>query len=246
MRRHKYSSERNLGALLLMLVFRSYAAEVSVEAQNGNIYVRDGHELRQLTSTGEDRSPALSYDESKVVFVRDLGKRDLGSDVGDAVGPEFGPSQLWTCDVRFCAPKLLLDSPIRIRGRKFFGFYSPQFSPDNDYLFFQIAFAVSTPSIVRIRLATGEQTYLTDALTFSDIPLGRYRGDLIVQQHRSKMALGYYDWFYLFTPEGQQLGVIGSGKSDVYNFLETYVGDVSKCAAWAGSDWMACINQIRP
>jgi hypothetical protein len=86
---------------------------------------------------------------------------------------------------------------------------------------------------------------MTDALEFSVVPEGKYKGDLIVKQHRPKLALGYYDWFYLLKPNGEQVGVIGENKDDVDYFLDTYVGDFNECASWKTSDWLTCVNEVR-
>ena len=219
----------------------------AVEERHGNIYFRSGNgKLKQVTSSGADRSAALSPDGTRIVFVRNLGARDLGSGVGDAVGPEFGPSQLWTYDTRGGKPpELLLDSPIEVEGRRFFGFYGPEFSSSNDAIDFQIDFAATSGAVVRVTVATKTVVFVTQAITFAVIPIGRYRDHLIVQQRRPKLGLGYYNWFYLMNPDGKEVGVIGEDRFDVSNFLDTNVGDVSSCPRWNGPEWMSCINQIR-
>jgi Tol biopolymer transport system component len=219
---------------------------LSVEVRDGNVYLNDAGAATRLTEGGKDRSPALSPDGSRVVFVRDEDHRGLSPKIGDAVGPEFGRSQLWICGVRpRSAPTLLLDSPTEVKNRAFFGFYAPQFSANSESIYFQIAFSATSPAIARLSLESRKVYFIADALRFSVIPVDRYRGDLIAQVHRPKMGGGYYDWFYLLTPDGQEVGVIGQGKSDVYDFLQLYVGDVSRCEAWSGSEWMTCIGQIR-
>jgi hypothetical protein len=60
------------------------------------------------------------------------------------------------------------------------------------------------------------------AENFQVVKNGQYAGDLILQQRRAKLAVGYYEWFYLFTPDGKEAGVVGSNKSDVNLFLETF------------------------
>lgn len=86
----------NLFSLLACLAaFSPLAKTQAVEEHDGSIYFRDkAGNLRQVTDTGRDRGPSLSADGTRIVFVRNLGVRDLGSSAGDAVGPEFGPGQL--------------------------------------------------------------------------------------------------------------------------------------------------------
>jgi len=233
-------------SLLILLATVPSVKGLTVEVHDGNVYLNDGGAATRLTESGKDRSPALSPDGSKVVFVRDEDHKDLGPHAGDAVGPEFGRSQLWICGIRPpSAPALLLDSPIEVKGRMFFGFYTPQFSGDNESIYFEIAFSATSPAIVRLSLHNRRIYYIADALRFSVILVNKYSSDLVAQLHRPKMGGGYYDWFYLLTPEGLEVGVIGQGKSDVYDFLQLYVGDMSRCEAWNGLEWMTCIGQIR-
>jgi len=220
----------------------------TVEEHHGNIYLRSAKAvLEQLTDSGRDCMPSLSADDTRIVFVRNLDIPSPGSIVGDAVGPEFGRSQLWIYQTRGgTPPQLLLDSPILIKGRHFFGFYAPQFSADGNFVYFQIAFAASSAAIVRLTIVNKDVVYITDAVAFAVIPVGKYRGYLITQQHRPKLGLGYYDWYYLLSSGGQPVDVIGQDKFDVSNFLDLYVGDVNTCPAWNGPEWMTCISQIRP
>jgi hypothetical protein len=224
-----------------------WATGESVEERGGNIYLRDDKDQnpKRLTDSGKDHSPALSSDGSLIVFVRDLlGDRDYSDFSSD--GPAKRVMQLWIAKAAGCeSPKLVLDSPIQIMGRRFSGFYVPQFSTNTEYIYFLIQFAASSGAIVRLTRATGELVYLTDALDFSVIPAGKYKDDLVAKQHRSKLGLGYYDWFYLLKPNGEQAGVIGQDKDDVGRFVDTYVGSVGSCRNWNATTWMTCVNQIR-
>ena len=76
------------------------------------------------------------------------------------------------------------------------------------------------------------------------IPAGRYKDYFIAQQRRAKLGVGYYDWFYLLDSNGKEVGVIGGDQRDVYNFLDTYVGDPGSCRSWNGPAWMTCVNQL--
>jgi hypothetical protein len=52
------------------------------------------------------------------------------------------------------------------------------------------------------------------------VPFGEYRDHLLVQQHRYFLGGGSYDWFFLFTPGGKEVGVVGE---DISNFISLYV-----------------------
>lgn len=57
------------------------------------------------------------------------------------------------------------------------------------------------------------------AINFSSVPHGRYAGELIVYQRRPKLLLGDYYLYYLFTPDGKEVGVVGDSEFDVGLFL---------------------------
>lgn len=200
-----------------------------VEQRDGNIYfLGKDRALRQVTSDGIDRYPAVSPDGTRIVFVRIVkGPFFAGDPEGRA---DIEASQLWIYDIaRGGAPKLLLDGPIKLKGRKVSAFYRPQFSADGEYVYFSIQLAATPNAIARLTLATRSVVYIMDALDFSVVSAGEYKGDLIVQQRRPKLGVGYYYWFYLLKPTGQEIGVIGEDKDDAYNFLDMYVGDLSSC-----------------
>jgi len=44
---------------------------------------------------------------------------------------------------------MLLDSPIEVKGRRFYDFDAPQFSANKTNVYFQIAFAATSGAIVR-------------------------------------------------------------------------------------------------
>jgi hypothetical protein len=46
------------------------ATAATVEARDGNVFIRDGAQQRQLTRSGKDSEPALSPDGTTVVFTR--------------------------------------------------------------------------------------------------------------------------------------------------------------------------------
>src|SRR5581483_5154580 len=114
----------------------------AAEERGGNIYFHDDKDTipKRLTDSGRDRSPALSPDSSRIVFVRDLlGGRDY-NDLSSGASTRR-VMQLWVVYVKGNeAPTLVLDSPIKIMGRQFSGFYVPQFSSDNKLIYFLVQF----------------------------------------------------------------------------------------------------------
>ena len=98
-------------------------------------------------------------------------------------------------------------------------FFRPQLSPEGRYAYFLIDYAAVTNAIIRLDLSTRETKFISSAKDFWVVPRGRYGGDLIAQVRKAKLAVGYYDWFYLLSPDGKELGVIGPDRTDVDQFL---------------------------
>ena len=105
----------------------AHTAGASVEAHDGNIYIRNDQTgtLKRVTDSRHDRTPALSPDGRQIVFVRDLAGDPDYSDF-TREGPAIRVTQLWVADIAGQRPPhLVLDSPIGVRGRQFSGFYVP-------------------------------------------------------------------------------------------------------------------------
>ncbi len=53
-----------------------------------------------------------------------------------------------------------------------------------------------------------KERFITDALEFNVVRAGDYRGDLMVMQHRYFIPRGSYDYTWMFSPAGVELGMI--------------------------------------
>ena len=195
--------------LLCASVLASKACGACAEVRNGNIYYRgaDG-KLRRITEGGRNHSPAVSPDGAQVVFVRDAVDYSEYNDFTRS-GPATRVMQLWVANLATGETHLALDSPVEVGGRKYSGFYAPQFSGNGHQIYFMVQSSASSGSVLRVATLGGQPSYFAEALDFAVIPAGQYKDDLIIQQHRSKLAMGYYDWFYLFRPDSSEVGVIG-------------------------------------
>jgi hypothetical protein len=175
--------------------------------QDGNIFVvrSDGSRL-QITSSGVDSQPDLASDGTKVVFVRKANT--------DA-------SEIWIASVETRASaRVLVKSPLEINGRKFYQVFTPKFSADGASVYFLIPYAATTQAIVKVHITRPEPQFIAAALNFQVVPAGQYRGDLIAQIRKAKLAPGYYEWFWLLTPEGKEIGLVGQDDGDVALFME--------------------------
>ena len=197
-----------LGLLCLTLVCLAFAGARAI-VRNGDVFVisANGQQL-QVTSSGSDSQPDLSADGSKVVFVRKVGE---------------GAGEIWLADVGSKAPpRPLVKAPLVIKGAKFDDLYAPRFSPDGADVYFLIPYSATGEAIIKVNIARPYPQFLTGALGFTVVPAGKFKGYLVAQLRKAKLAVGYYDWYYLLTPEGKEVGVVGQDEGDVELFLEMY------------------------
>lgn len=200
---------------LCLLVFLAHVTQHSGLAydlgravdQDGNILVvrPDGSRI-QITSSSVDSQPDLAPDGMKVVFVR----RTSAS-----------VSEIWIASVETrSSARVLVKPPVEINGRKFAEVFTPKFSPDGATIYFLIAYAGTTQAILKVSVTKPEPQFITAALNFQVVATGPYRGDLVAQIRKAKLAPGYYEWYWLLTPEGKEVGLVGQNEHDVALFMD--------------------------
>jgi len=99
-----------------------------------------------------------------------------------------------------------------------------QFSPDGRQLFFLSTAWVTSRAIHVLDLATGTEKYVCDGNSLEVIQRGEYAGHLMVMKHRYFIAGGSYDFIWLLTPEGKEVGPISDFDDDaaILRFKELY------------------------
>jgi dipeptidyl aminopeptidase/acylaminoacyl peptidase len=196
-------------ALAALLLAAAPAAAQTVSIDHGNVVLsRRGAAPIRLTSSGRDRDPALSPDGRRVAFVRG------GVTRGDATA-------LWIVDTRGTpARRLLAERPSDEPRANLTQFQSPQFSPDGQTVYFQTNAWVTSGAVHAVSLATGRVRYLCDGNSLRVVPRGEYAGHLMVAKHRYFIGGGSYDWVWLVTSAGRDVGPIGETTE---MFEETYV-----------------------
>lgn len=192
--------------VLAPLLVSAYGAQRAV-ADNGDVLVVEPNGTRvRVTSSGVDSEPSLSLDEKSVVFVRKL---------------DDGKSQICIASVKAGDhARVLVQPPLEVNGRRFNQLFSPKFSPDDTMVYFLIPFAATTQAIMKVALADPAPQFVASAISFEVVPHGQYRGDLVVQIRKAKLAPGYYEWYWLITPEGKEIDVVGQDEGDVMLFME--------------------------
>lgn len=195
------------------LIAAAEALAQRVEAREGSIYLigRDGVDTR-LTSGPRDSSPALSASGTQIAYVRTYASSEPGSD--------GSLSEIRVYDVPTKEDQSILRAPTTIEGEKYFGFGTPQFSADGSRIYFAFDWSVTTHGLASVDLKTRTVKFLMPAVSFKTVLRGKYAGDLVVRQRRPKLSGGFYYLYYLFAPDGKELGVVGETEFDVGLFLD--------------------------
>ncbi|HAF1610273.1 TPA: hypothetical protein G8M64_004626 [Salmonella enterica] len=89
------------------------------------------------------------------------------------------------------------------------GFNNLILSPDNNTLYFHTDAWITSPAIYKMDLKNYKPHYIVDGYLHCIVQTGKYKGDLIVSQHRHYVQGGSYNPISLFTPQGKKLGVVG-------------------------------------
>lgn len=101
------------------------------------------------------------------------------------------------------------------------------FAPDRRTLYFQTAAWVTSPAIHAVDISNGKQRFVSNGWLNHVVPAGRYRGDIVVMQHRHFVGSGSYNWYWLLAPNGKEIGPIGPTEDDTaaLNNLKDFVED---------------------
>ena len=208
-------------AIALALI-RTAAGEPSVTARDGNIYLRDdaGQE-RQLTSAGRDANPVLAPDGKWVVFVRTL----LGKKIESGAG-EHDAAELWQVRTDGKEPLMLVGTRGADKMENLIaGFEDVQFSSDGRRVYFVTPAWATSGAVHVVDTTNRKERFVVAGNGLRVLHSGEYRDHLLLAQHRYFLGGGSYDWFYLFTPDGKEVGVVGE---DTENFLSTYADEEAR------------------
>lgn len=176
--------------------------------ENGNVYLtfKDSAK-RKITHDGKSRDLALSPDRRKIAFLRE-------------VNPDS--SELVVIDVssQIAIPILTRRGPIPIKEYKLDFESDPQWADDGNTLYVLLYFGGTTGYIGKVDITTGEVKGLCDAVLYSVVRTGKYRGKLIALKRKSTLV-GIWDWYWLLDETGREVGPIGS-QDDLEEFKDRY------------------------
>lgn len=195
----------SLLALAALLLSTAPLAAQNVSIDRGNVVLtRSGARPAQLTSGGRDRDPALSPDARRVAFVRGEG---------DA-------SELWIVDAAGGAPRRLVGARRSAEPQEnLTSFASPRFSPDGATVYVLTEAWATSGAVHAVDVATGRVRFVCPGNSLQVVPRGEHAGHLVVSQHRYFVGGGSYDWYWLVTPAGAEVGPIGESTA---MFEESY------------------------
>jgi hypothetical protein len=205
---------------VLCLAFAASAFAQSVSVTDGNIQFTDkSGKTTALTSSGRDSDPVLAPDGKWVVFVRKID----GPKIATATD-EVDPTELWQVRVDGKEPTMLLrcgdvkddkDHPLA-------AFQSLQFSTNGKLVYFSSPQWATSGAIHVVDTTNRKQHYLFPGNEVRVVTGGEYKDCLLVQQHRYFIGGGSYDWFWLFRPDGKEVGPVGE---DTSTFEASYANE---------------------
>ena len=192
------------------MLVRIAAAEATVTARDGKIFIyRDGVE-KLLTSSGRDSEPVLAHDGKWVVFVRSVAGEKILSGAG-----EHDAAELWQVRVDGKEPLMLVRTRQSDKMENVIaGFDEVQFSSDGRLVYFVTPAWATSGAVHVVDTTNRRERFVVAGNDLEVLHSGKYRDHLLVRQHRYFLGAGSYDWFYLFSPDGKEVGVVGEDTAD--------------------------------
>ena len=206
------------------------SGEPVVTARGGNIYVTDGGVEKQLTTSGRDSTPLLAPDGKWVAFVRSIdGEPILSGNIDDGK-----PAELWQVRIDGKQPTRLArtrpaDKPENIIA----AFDDLQVSADGRLLYFVSPAWTTSGAVHVVDTTKGKERFVLPGNDLEVIHSGEYRDHLLVNQHRYYLGGGSYDWYWLFRPDGREVGPVGE---ETQNFRSLFMKDQPPRTRADGSD----------
>jgi hypothetical protein len=192
----------------------------SVTVEHGVIFYQsaDGTARRRIDPSGMVRDARLSPDGRTIAYVNATPDRLIM-----ATGEESQATELGTIGVDGRNARVLVrgrqsESPQEVLA----DFISPRFSPDGQRIYFLSAAWAVSGAVHAVEVATGREWFIMPGNSLEVVARGEYAGHLLVSQHRYFMVAGSYDWLWLFTPDGKEVGPLGDGETAVEEFREMY------------------------
>lgn len=204
--------------ILILLAFSIQAKAQHAKAfiKSGNVYfTQDNGQTIQLTSQGQAHSLVLSPDKKNIAFI------STGSEMIPELCRNFADThstygnQIWIVDIEHKKERLLVKNNFAC-NKPMEMIITPHhltFSPDSKTLYFLTHAWTTSNALHAVNIFDTQEHYLLPANSLAVVKDGEYKGDLILNQHRYFIGGGSYDWYWLFTPDGKEIGPLGERSS---------------------------------
>jgi hypothetical protein len=191
-----------------------------VESVSGNLFLVDGDKRQQLTNTGQDSDAVLSPDGKWIAFVRTATTRKVDLD------KEPSLRELFVLPASGGEARLLVSRGTRCGKNRFLAdFEALDFLSDGKRLAFQSSWAATHGSTHIVDVTTGACTLVAAGNRLHVVKRGRYRDHLVVSLHKYFLTSGSYDWWWLITPAGEEIGPVTPDEAEgdaLAEFREMY------------------------
>jgi Tol biopolymer transport system component len=198
--------------VLYGLLFSSLAGAYGdhVYQKHGNVYyyfLSDEY-ATQLTHSFQDSDPVLSPNSRWVAFLRKSRFPIPKSchayyDPNDRYGKE-----IWIYDLKKRKERLLVANDFACGDHLTQTIIDPadlKFSPDSKTLYFETSAWDTSGAIHSVKIDGSQLIFVTNGNGYRVVIDGKYKGDLIINQHRYHRHGSSYDWDWLYSPNGKQI-----------------------------------------
>jgi hypothetical protein len=96
---------------------------------------------------------------------------------------------------------------------------NPVFSLNGKAVYFMSAAWATSDAIHVVDLATNKQRFVTDGNSLELVPSGKYKNYLIVSKHKYHKGGGSYEDFWLVSPKGKAIKLLGEEQEQVNAFI---------------------------
>jgi len=200
---------RLLWCVVLVLAGLPSAFAETVSVKDGNIFV----DSRQITGGGRDSDPLLAPDGRHVVFTRSGPPSSAMDNCSPDSKKPANAISLWIADDSGAHAAMLAVGHAADKPEDAIcAFNNKAFDSSGRRLYFSTpAWATSGATHV-IDLGTGQQQFFVAgdlAKVLASCSDDQHVDDVIVSQHRYFVFGGSYDWYWLFGPDGKEIGPVG-------------------------------------
>jgi hypothetical protein len=212
---------RTVWVLAAMALLATAVQAATVKADHGAIVLNG----KAITSGRHDSDPVLSPDGKRVVFLRNVGAplSDCWANLAESDNVE-----LWVANADGRgARRLLRIKPDNDMKKTICGFQNAQFSSDGHLLYFETPAWTTSGAVHVYDFRSGKEHFVVDSNGMQVLATCKepdYRDKLIVVRHAYFVFGGSYDWPWLISPEGKNLGLVGGDDAKVDEIVKEACG----------------------